>query len=131
MDFNKIKLLINTVIHLRAIQIYYRFYYFSRNRLFRYNVEKRIINDFNPIVWKNRIDYENSYFKKENSFTFLNVLHSFSDKINWNINQFQELLFQQENGGNPIIPFDEIVNTTKASFAAIESLKEGKWISIK
>ena len=46
-------------------------------------------------------------------------------------NQFQELLFQQENGGNPIIPFDEIVNTTKASFAAIESLKEGKWISIK
>ena len=46
-------------------------------------------------------------------------------------NQFQELLFQQENGGDPIIPFDEIVNTTKASFAAIESLKEGKWISIK
>ena len=32
---------------------------------------------------------------------------------------------------NPIIPFDEIVNTTRASFAAIESLKEGKWISIK
>ena len=29
---------------------------------------------------------------------------------------------------NPIIPFDEIINTTKASFAAIESLKEGKWI---
>ena len=91
MDFNKIKLLINTVIHLRAIQIYYRFYYFSRNRLFRYNVEKRIINDFNPIVWKNRIDYDNSYFKKENSFTFLNISHSFSDKINWNFNQFGKL----------------------------------------
>ena len=91
MDFNKIKLLINTVIHLRAIQIYYRFYYFSRNRLFRYNVEKRIINDFNPIVWKNRIDYDNSYFKKKNSFTFLNISHSFSDKINWNFNQFGKL----------------------------------------
>ncbi len=47
------------------------------------------------------------------------------------LNQFQELLSQQENGGNPIIPFDEIVNTTMASFAAIESLKEGKWILIK
>tara|TARA_Y100000739_G_C20143560_1_gene255586 strand:- start:134 stop:508 length:375 start_codon:yes stop_codon:yes gene_type:complete len=46
-------------------------------------------------------------------------------------NQFQELLSQQEAGGNPIIPFDEIVNTTLASFAAIESLKEGKWIIIK
>ena len=91
MDFNKIKLLINTVIHLRAIQIYYRFYYFFRNRLFIYNVEKRIINDFNPIVWENRIDYDNSYFKKENSFTFLNIPHSFSDKINWNINQFGKL----------------------------------------
>ena len=91
MDFNKIKLLINTVIHLRAIQIYYRFYYFLRNRLFGYNLKKRIINGFNPIVWKNRFDYENSYFKKENSFTFLNISHSFFDKINWNFNQFGKL----------------------------------------
>ena len=91
MDFNKIKLLLNTIIHLRAIQIYYRFYYFLRNKLFRYNVKKKIIHDFNLIVWKNRIDYDNSYFKKENSFTFLNIFHSFSDKINWNINQFGKL----------------------------------------
>ena len=91
MDFNKIKLLINTVIHLRAIQIYYRFYYFLRNRLFRYNVKKRIIHDFNPLVWENGIDFDKSYFKKENSFTFLNISHSFSDKINWNFNQFGKL----------------------------------------
>ena len=91
MDFNKIKLLINTVIHLRAIQIYFRFYYFLRNRLFGYNVKKRIVNDFTPIVWENRIDYDNSYFKKENSFTFLNIPNSFSDKINWNSNQFGKL----------------------------------------
>ena len=45
-------------------------------------------------------------------------------------NQFKALISQQKNGGDAIIPFDEIVNTTKASFAAIESLKEGKWISI-
>ena len=46
-------------------------------------------------------------------------------------NQFQELITQQKNGGEPIIPFDEIINTTRASFAAIDSLKEGKWISVK
>lgn len=46
-------------------------------------------------------------------------------------NQFQELVAQQKNGGEAIIPFDEIVNTTRASFAAIDSLKEGKWISVK
>jgi predicted dehydrogenase/threonine dehydrogenase-like Zn-dependent dehydrogenase len=32
--------------------------------------------------------------------------------------------------GKPIIPLDEIVNTTKASFAAIQSLKENRWIEI-
>ena len=87
----KLQLIFNTIIHLKLIQIYYRLYYFLRNRLFRYNVEKRIINDFNPIVWRNRFDYENSYFKKENSFTFLNISHSFSYKINWNFNQFGKL----------------------------------------
>ena len=91
MDFNKIKLLINTLIHLRVIQIYYRFYYFLRNRFFGYNLKKRTINNFNPIVWENRIDYDNSYFKNENSFTFLNISHSFSDRINWNFNQFGKL----------------------------------------
>ena len=87
----KFQLIFNTIIHLKLIQIYYRLYYFLRNRFFRYNVKKRSIIDFNPIVWENRFDYENSYFKKENSFTFLNISHSFSDKINWNINQFGKL----------------------------------------
>ncbi len=32
--------------------------------------------------------------------------------------------------GKQMISFDEIVNTTKASFAAIQSLKEGRWIDI-
>ena len=46
-------------------------------------------------------------------------------------NQFQALLKQQIDGGKPIIPFDEIVNTTKASFAALKSLNEQKWIKVK
>jgi predicted dehydrogenase/threonine dehydrogenase-like Zn-dependent dehydrogenase len=45
-------------------------------------------------------------------------------------NQFEKLINQVKTGGNALIPFDEIINTTKASFAAIESLKENKWISI-
>jgi len=46
-------------------------------------------------------------------------------------NQFEKLINQVKTGGKALIPFDEIINTTKASFAAIESLKENKWISIK
>lgn len=34
------------------------------------------------------------------------------------------------NGGVALIPFDSIVNTTKASFACITSLKENRWVNI-
>jgi predicted dehydrogenase/threonine dehydrogenase-like Zn-dependent dehydrogenase len=45
-------------------------------------------------------------------------------------NQFHKLISHSKNGGNALIPFDEIVNTTQASFAAIESLQKGKWIEL-
>lgn len=44
--------------------------------------------------------------------------------------QFKLLAQQVKEGGMPIIPFDELINTTKASFAAIESLQTGSWIDI-
>jgi predicted dehydrogenase/threonine dehydrogenase-like Zn-dependent dehydrogenase len=45
--------------------------------------------------------------------------------------QFELLIDRIKNGGEPLIPFDEIINTTKASFATIESLKKQSWIEIK
>jgi predicted dehydrogenase len=45
-------------------------------------------------------------------------------------NQFKQLIGHIKSGAGPLIPFDEIVNTTKASFAAIESLKNNSWIKI-
>ena len=45
--------------------------------------------------------------------------------------QFTKLVDRTKKGGNALIPFDEIVNTTKASFAAIESLKTNSWIDIE
>ncbi|MFZ4543211.1 MAG: bi-domain-containing oxidoreductase [Saprospiraceae bacterium] len=44
--------------------------------------------------------------------------------------QFSQYLDSLKNGGNAIIPFDKIMNTSKAAIAAVESLKEGKWINI-
>lgn len=35
------------------------------------------------------------------------------------------------NGGESLIPFESIVNTTKASFACIQSLKENKWVEVE
>lgn len=45
-------------------------------------------------------------------------------------NEFALLTQRMLNGGEALIPFDSILNTTQASFAAIDSLKEGKWIEI-
>ena len=45
-------------------------------------------------------------------------------------NQFKEYLNFLRNGGEPLIPFDSIVNTTKATFAAIESMKTGEVIKL-
>nr|WP_245683967.1 bi-domain-containing oxidoreductase [Rhodohalobacter halophilus] len=44
--------------------------------------------------------------------------------------QFELLTQRWKEGGEPLIPFDEIVNTTRATFAAIESLKQNKTMKV-
>jgi predicted dehydrogenase/threonine dehydrogenase-like Zn-dependent dehydrogenase len=44
--------------------------------------------------------------------------------------QFHEYIHRVKEGGEPLIPFKEIVNVTKASFAALQSLKERRWVDI-
>ena len=70
-------------------------------------------------------------WRKLNGYGFKGFTKSSSKQDKGHYNQFNELIKQQKQGGNPIIAFDEIVNTTKASFAAIESLKQGTWIEVK
>lgn len=44
--------------------------------------------------------------------------------------QFEKLIEKIKEGGEPLIPFEELINTSKASFAAIESMKTNAWVSI-
>ena len=46
-------------------------------------------------------------------------------------NQFHRLIKAVQNGGTALIPFDSLVNTTRASFAAIQSLKENRWVEVE
>ena len=46
-------------------------------------------------------------------------------------NEFALLNDRVRNGGEALIPFESIVNTTKASFASIRSLKERKWVDVE
>lgn len=44
--------------------------------------------------------------------------------------QFRRLKEFAEKGGAPIIPLDEIINVSRASILALESLKTGRWINV-
>ena len=46
-------------------------------------------------------------------------------------NQFKQLLESVEQASGPTIPWEEVLNTSKATLGAVDSLIEGKWISIK
>ena len=45
--------------------------------------------------------------------------------------QFSQIVENIKKGSLELIPYGELINVTKASFAAIESLKEGSWVTIK
>lgn len=44
--------------------------------------------------------------------------------------QFRLLVDRLKTGGEPLIPFEEIINTTRASLAALESLRTGTLVSL-
>jgi predicted dehydrogenase/threonine dehydrogenase-like Zn-dependent dehydrogenase len=44
--------------------------------------------------------------------------------------QFRLFLERLKNGGEAIIPFEEIINTSRASICAVESLKLGAWVKV-
>lgn len=69
-------------------------------------------------------------WRKLKGYGFKGFSSASSTQDKGHANQFNVLVEQASKGGQPIVPFDEIVNTTKASFAAIESLKEKAWINI-
>lgn len=63
-------------------------------------------------------------------YGFRNFSSSSSSQDKGHQNQFNQLIDSIQKGGAQIIPMDDIINTTKASFAVIESLKKGAWIDI-
>lgn len=44
--------------------------------------------------------------------------------------QFERLNYFARQGGKPIIPLEEIINVSRASILALESLKTGQWVNV-
>lgn len=90
MDSNKLILLFNTVKYLKFKQIYYRIYYFFRNRIFKKEYNYKLKKDITPIIWRDVL-YNKKSYSKENGFTFLNINHNFIKSIDWNIDTYGKL----------------------------------------
>lgn len=59
-------------------------------------------------------------------FNILDLFHNFKGQKR----QFTLLNERIREGGKPLIPFGSILNTTKATFACITSLKERCWVNL-
>ena len=88
---------------------------YSKERVEVYHQERTLIMD---------------NWRKLKGFGFKNFSSASSSQDKGHQNQFNLLIDSIQKGGNAIIPMDDLVNTTKASFAAIESLKTGAWVNI-
>lgn len=69
-------------------------------------------------------------WRKLNGYGFKGFSSAKTGQDKGHTNQFELLVKAIKGDGKAIVPMDEIVNTTKASFAAIESLKTGSWIKL-
>ena len=126
MDLQKIKLLFNTILYLKPVQVNYRMYYFVRYYFHISNKYRKIDNLHLSMKRESPLYSSFSYSHINKCFTFLNIIAT----MNAGFNPKNVWVYDVEFGGEPIIPFGSIVNITKASFAAISSLKQGKWILI-
>lgn len=45
--------------------------------------------------------------------------------------QFQKLIHNVKHGGTSLIPVESIINTTRASFACLQSLQETRWVDVQ
>lgn len=90
MDFNRIKLIFNTVKYLKFEQIYYRVLYTLRNRFVNKKYNQQLKINVVPILWSDTIEKTTSYFGNL-QFRFLNITHRFEEKIDWNYNEYGKL----------------------------------------
>lgn len=70
-------------------------------------------------------------WRKLTGYGFRNFKSMSSAQDKGHANQFRQFVERVQQGGEPLIPFEGLVNTTRASFAAVESLRRGAWVSVR
>lgn len=88
---------------------------YSKERIEIYSQERNLVMD----NWRSLTGYGFKHFSK---------IKGKQDK--GHKAQFQLLMERLNNCGESLIPFSEIINATRASFAAVQSLKTGEWVAV-
>lgn len=88
---------------------------YSKERVEVYSQERTLIMD---------------NFRKTEGFGFKGFSKLKTSLDKGHKNQFHSLIQRIKDGGAPLIPMEDLINTSKASFAAIESLKTGSWVKV-
>ena len=83
MGSNKLVRLFYTVKYLKRTQIYYRSYYFVKNRLVNSQKFKNPREEMIGLTWTSFLP-ANPTYSGNNTFTFLNQKKKFENKIDWN-----------------------------------------------
>lgn len=86
----QIVILYNTLKYLKYKQIFYQFWY--RLKAIFPTEDQYLVSHFGikSIRWKESLHKSKSY-KRFNTFCFLNISHSFSEKIDWNYSEYGKL----------------------------------------
>ena len=90
MNFNRIKLLVNTVKYLKFEQIAFRVFYVIRRKFVNKEYSFKVKVSIEPLIWSREIKKHTSYSEKL-EFRFLNLMHQFEDKIDWNYDAYGKL----------------------------------------
>lgn len=90
MDFNRVKLILNTVKYLKFEQVAYRVLYSLRSQFVTKEYSKQLKDSYEPIIWNNTIVKATCY-ESNLTFNFLNISHVFSDGIDWNLYEYGKL----------------------------------------
>jgi len=89
----KILLLFHTVRYLKAVQIYYRLYYFIRRRIRRISHHSYIyerVSHTEPLKLNASIKNDHS-ISRDGECSFLNLSHTFENGIDWNFSDYGKL----------------------------------------
>ena len=85
-------LLFNTVKFLKPIQVYYRLYYFGRRKVRNLlGVQYPLSMTSQSVALTLRPSIVSAPLVNNKSFTFLNLSHTFEEKIDWNFSEYGKL----------------------------------------